>query len=529
MEPTLALVNGNLYTMDGKKPRAEAVAICGSRIAAAGTTTEVKKTIGPNTRVIDLRGKTVIPGITDAHIHFVAYALRAREVNLDGAAFLDEAVSRVRERVEKARLGDWVVGGGWDKNVWKGGGFPRMEDLDAVSPNNPVALSSKDGHTLWVNSQALAKASITKETLNPSGGEIERDPITGEATGILKENATHLIESIIPEPTIEDLEETLKPAIKVAQSLGITSVHVPERRREFRAFQGLLSKGELGVRVFMMVPMEGLESAIDLGLTTGFGDEKLKVGVLKLFADGALGSQTAAMLEPYEGNPRNRGIVTIPQEKMKELITRAVANGLGVSVHAIGDRANRMVLDVLEELRNVKRGKEIRFRIEHAQHLSPDDVKRFGELNVIASMQPIHIALDMEIADKRLGKRGRWAYPLRTLLNAGARLAFGSDCPVMTLNPFLGIYTTVTRKKGDGYPSGGWYSEECIAIEEAVRAYTLGGAYASNEEGIKGSIEMGKLADMVVLSQNIFEIPVDEIPRTRVEMTVFDGKVVYQK
>ncbi|MFQ6076348.1 MAG: amidohydrolase, partial [Candidatus Bathyarchaeia archaeon] len=443
-------------------------------------------------------------------------------------ASLEEAVKRVEERVERAKLGEWIVGGGWDKNLWEGGGFPNKGDLDRVSPNNPVVLSSKDGHTLWVNSLALSKASITRETPNPQGGEIGRDPETGEATGILKENATRIVESVIPEPTVGRIEEALKPAIETAHTFGITSIHVPEGRKEFQAFQRLQAKGELGLRVFMMIPAESLQSAIKVGLTTGFGNERLRVGMLKLFADGALGSQTAAMLEPYERDPKNRGIIATPEEEMRALMAKASTDGLGIAVHAIGDRANRMVLDIIEEVAETGSGRRVRYRVEHAQHLSPEDVERFGRLGVIASIQPVHISLDMDIADRHLGGRSRWAYPLRTLLDTGAKLTFGSDCPVMTMDPVLGIYTAVTRKRASGYPPGGWHPEERITVEEAVRAYTIDAAYASGEERIKGSIEVGKLADMVVLSRNIFEVPEEDIPRARVEMTVFAGEIVYE-
>lgn len=529
MEPNLVLVNGNIYTIDDENPKAESVAIYGSRIVAVARTAEVERLIGPTTRVVDLHGKAVIPGMVDSHIHFVSYALRAQEVDLDGAATLEEAVGRVEERVERAGRGEWIVGGGWDKNLWEKEGFPKKEDLDRVSPDNPVALSSKDGHTLWVNSVALSKASITRETPNPQGGEIERDLETGEATGILKENATRLVESVIPEPTVERIEEALKSAIKTAQSYGITSIHNHEGRKEFRAFQGLLAKGELGLRVFMTIPADSLDSAIQVGLMTGFGNEKLRVGTTKLFADGALGSQTAAMLEPYEGDPTNRGIIATPKERMRALIGKASANGLGVAVHAIGDRANRMVLDIIEEVSKTELGKTVMYRMEHAQHLSPRDVERFGRLGVIASIQPIHISLDMDIADRRLGRRSRWAYPMRTLLDTGAMLTFGSDCPVMTMDPILGIYTAVTRKRVSGYPSGGWHPEERITVEEAVRAYTKDAAYASGEEGIKGTLEVGKLADLVVLSEDIFEVQEEDIPRVRVEMTILDGEIVYKR
>jgi hypothetical protein len=528
MGPTLVLLNGNIYTMDEENPRANAVATYGSRIIAVGETDDVQRLVGRSTKVIDLQGKTVIPGLIDCHIHFVAYALRAQEITLDGVASLGEALEKIATRVETTKPEKWIMGGGWDKNLWALGRFPNKEDLDEVSANNPVALESKDCHTLWVNSLALSKASLTRETVNPPGGEIERDPETREATGILKENAIHIVKSVLPESTVEEVTKALKPAIMTAHTLGVTSIHVPEGRQSFQAFQRLQSRGELRLRVCMLIPMENLDAATELGLTTGFGNELVQVGMVKMFADGSLGSQTAAMLKPYEGNPENRGILIMPREEMRKVMAAASTHGLGVAVHAIGDRANRMTLDVIEDVSETEAGRSILWRIEHTQHVNPRDLKRYQQLGVIASIQPSHIALDMDIAERHLGRRSREAYPLRSLLDNGVTLAFGSDSPVMPMNPLLGIYTAVTRKKVKGHPSGGWHPEERISVYEAVRAYTLDAAYASGEEEIKGSIEPEKLADLVVLSHNVFEVSEETIVDVRVEMTIFDGDIVYE-
>jgi predicted amidohydrolase YtcJ len=528
MVPTLVLLNGNIYTMDDRNPRVEAVAIYGSRIIAVGGTADVQRLMVRGTKVIDLQGKTVIPGLTDCHIHFVAYALRAQEVDLDDAASLKEVLRRVVARGEITKPGKWIVGGGWDKNRWTLGRTPNREDLDAVVANNPVALESKDCHTLWVNSLALSKASITRKTPDPPGGEIERNPGTGEATGILKENAIRIVESVRSDPTVEEIMKALKPAIRTAHSLGVTSIHVPEGRKSFQAFQRLLSRGDLRLRVCMLIPVESLDAAIKLGLTTGFGNEMVRVGMVKLFVDGSLGSQTAAMLEPYKRDPENQGVLITPRDEMKKVMVTAMTHGLGVAVHAIGDRANRLTLDVIEDIAETEAGQPIRCRIEHAQHINPRDLKRFQKLSVIASTQPIHIALDMDIAEKHLGKRSREAYPLRSLLDNGVKLAFGSDSPVMPMDPLVGVYTAVTRKRVNGHPSGGWHPEERITVDEAVRAYTLDAAHASGEEHIKGSIEPGKLADLVVLSRNIFEVSEEAIVDVHVEMTVFNGEIVYE-
>jgi len=528
MDATLVLLNGNIYTMDDKNPKAKAVATYGSRIIAVGETDDVQRLVGRSTKVINLQGKTVIPGLIDCHIHFVPYALRAQEVTLDGAASLREALGRVATRVETAKPGEWIVGGGWDKNLWSLGRTPSKEDLDGVSARNPVALESKDCHTLWVNSLALSKASITRETPDPPGGEIERDPETGEATGILKENAIHIMKSVLPKSTVEEVVEALKPAVMTAHTLGVTSIHVPGGRTSLQAFQRLLSREELRLRVCMLIPVESLDAVTGIGLTTDFGNEMVRLGMVKLFADGSLGSQTAAMLEPYEGDPENRGILVTPREEMRKVMATALTHGLGVAVHAIGDRANRLTLDVIEEVADTEAGQPTRWRIEHAQHINPRDLKRFQKLGVIASVQPSHIALDMDIAERHLGKRSRESYPLRSLLDSEVTLAFGSDGPVMPMNPLLGIYTAVTRKRVNGHPPGGWHPEERITVDEAVRAYTLDAAHASGEERIKGSIEPGKLADMVVLSRNIFEVSEETILDMRVELTVFDGEIVYE-
>ena len=528
MDPTLVLLNGNIYTMDEENPRANAVAIYGSKIIAVGETEDVQRLVGRSTKVIDLQGKTVIPGLIDCHIHFISYALRAQEITLDGVASLGKVLEKIAMRVETVKSEKWIMGGGWDKNLWALGRNPNREDLDEVSMNNPVALESKDCHTLWVNSLALSKASITKETMNPPGGEIERDPKTGEATGILKENAIHLVKSVLPESTVEEVMKALKPATMIAHTLGVTSIHVPEGRQSFQVFQRLQSRGELRLRVCMLIPMENLGAVTELGLTTGFGNELVRVGMVKMFADGSLGSQTASMLKPYEGDPENRGILIMSIEEMRKVVATASTHGLGVAVHAIGDRAIRMTLDVIEDVSETEAGRIILWRIEHTQHVNPRDLKRYRQLGVIASVQPSHIALDMDIAEKHLGRRSREAYPLRSLLDNGVTLAFGSDSPVMPMNPLLGIYTAVTRKRVKGYPSGGWYPEERISVDEAVRAYTLDAAYASGEEEIKGSIEPEKLADLVVLSRNIFEVSEEAIVDARVEMTVFDGDIVYE-
>jgi len=530
MQPSLILLNGKIYTMDEKNPKAEAVAIYHNIIRSVGKDSQIEKLAGPNTKVVNLKGKTVIPGITDAHVHFTSYAITTKRVNLDGAVTINEALDRIKNRVMNARKGEWILGRGWDKNLWESGGFPRKEDLDKISPENPVALNCKDGHVMWVNSAALRTAGINKDTPQPEGGEIEIDAKSGEPTGILKELAQTRIREIIPEPTLEELTEATIEAIQQFQSVGITAITDSEGTIPLKIFQNLLAKNMLGLRVSMMFPIENLDAVIKYGIQSGFGNKMLKIMALKIVADGAIGSQTAAMLEGYENNPTNKGILRLSEKELDELVFKSTTNGIGVAVHCIGDRANRVVLDIIESNMNkVKSEDRVRYRIEHAQHLTGEDVVRFGKLGVIASMQPIHIALDMDIANQYIGERSRWAYPFRTLLDTGAILAFGSDAPVERFNPFLGIYTAVTRKRSPDYPKGGWYPQEKITVEEAVRAYTFGGAYAAGEEDVRGTITPAKLADIIVLSKNIFEIPLKQIIETEVEMTIFNGEVVYEK
>jgi predicted amidohydrolase YtcJ len=527
MQPDLVLYDGRIYTMDRTMPHAQAVAIVGNRIAAVGDDAQILCLLAPGGEAVDLGGRTVVPGLTDCHIHFVEYALRLTRLDLSGIVSRAEAIRRVAERAQTTKPGEWLLGGGWDRNLWGDASFPTKEDLDPVTPHNPLALSSKDGHSLWANSLALARAGITAETPSPPGGEIERQPGTAEPTGILKENAEDLITSVIGKPSLEDIQAALKVAIANAHQSGLTGIHDCEDELAFAAFQELSKKGEVGLRVLMHIPAGNLDHAIGLGLRTGFGGEQLRVGSVKIFADGALGSRTAAMLAPYDDEPLNLGIAVTSKEEMRELVGKASRAGLSVAIHAIGDRANRDVLDVLQESRQSGQGMDLRHRIEHVQLLHPADIPRLAKLSVIASMQPIHATSDMDMVNRHWGEeRGRGAYAWRSLLDAGTVLAFGSDCPVETLDPLAGIHAAVTRRRADGSPGPeGWHPGERITVEDAVWAYTMGAAYASGEEREKGSITPGKLADLVVLSQDIFLIPAMSI--LEVEATVFDGKFVY--
>jgi len=514
--------------MDLARPGAQAVAIAGNRIAAVGDDDQIKSLLASDGEAMDLKGRTVVPGLTDSHIHFVEYALRLTRIDLSGIVSRAEAIRRVAERAQMARPGEWLLGGGWDRNLWENTSFPTKGDLDPVTPHNPVALSSKDGHSLWVNSLALTRAGIIAETPNPSGGEIERQGM-GEPTGILKENAEDVVDKVIEKPSLEAIQAALRVAMANAHRVGLTGIHDCEDELAFAAFQELAKRGELGLRVLMHVPVKNLDDAIGLGLRTGFGNERLRMGGVKMFADGALGSRTAAMLAPYEDGPLNLGITVTSKEEMQELVSRASQAGISAAIHAIGDRANRDVLDILEESRQSGEGMGLRHRIEHVQLLHPTDIPRLAKLGVIASMQPIHATSDMEMVKRHWGEeRARGAYAWRSLLDVGTVLAFGSDCPVESLDPLVGIHAAATRRRADGSPGpGGWHPEERITVEDAVRAYTSGAAYASGEEREKGSITPGKLADLAILSQDIFTVAPMAILKTEVEATILDGQLVY--
>ncbi len=518
------LLKGKIYTMDRTLPRAQAVAIEGNRILAVGSNEEVRaQTMGGGWDRLDLEGKAVVPGFIDCHVHFLDFALGVKRLDFKDVDSLEGALGLVREHARKSGPGEWITGFGWDHHLWQGG-FPRREELDRVAPENPVALTRKDGHLIWVNSLALERARIDEGTPDPPGGEIERDE--QGPTGILKERALELVEEVLPPSSPQTRQEVLREAIGKAQEFGLTGIHDCEGSEALADFQTLLAQGELGVRVYMMIPQESLEKAITLGLKTGFGNDYLRLGHLKLFADGSLGSQTAHMLEPFYGQPDNCGIPVLSRDELQDIVGRANEAEIACAVHAIGDAANRKVLDIFARLR-AREG--LRHRIEHAQLLHPDDIPRFGQLGIIASMQPIHATSDMVMADRYWGERARYSYAWRSLLHSGARLAFGSDCPVESLDPLMGIHAAVTRRRASGEPEGGWYPQERLTVAEAVHAYTLGAAYASGEERAKGSIALGKLADLVVLSRDIFEIPPGGILEAEVLYTIFDGRVVYER
>lgn len=526
----LILRNARVYTVDPSRPWAEAVACVGGRISAVGSSDEIMALAGPKTEIIDAGGRLALPGLTDAHVHLLQCAIRRQEVSLFGVRDFDEARRRVRETVAEAEPSQWVKGWGWDENLWDV--RPTREHLDDIAPDTPVALARVDMHTWLVNSAALREAGITRETPDPPESRIERE-VSGEPTGILREwNAIRLVENQIPDPDEATLRDWLRDAITEAHRLGLTGAHdqrtEAEGRTSFRLFQTLRHRGELDLRIHMNIAEAYVSEADALGLQPGFGDDRLWIGHVKAFVDGSMGSRTALMIEPYEGEPDNRGVIVTSADELWELAVQADKTGFPLSIHAIGDLAVRNVLDVLSEFQQDDDvgGFALPHRIEHVQVVHPDDLSRLSRYGIVASMQPVHLQGEWHTTDRTWGERARYAYAFRSLLDQGTRLALGSDAPVAPLNPMLGIHAAVTRQDPDGEPEGGWYSEERISVSEAVYGYTMGPAHAAGKRRVQGSITPGKWADIIVLDRNIFEVAPAEIADTKVDVTIFDGEVV---
>ncbi|MEA3406803.1 MAG: amidohydrolase [Chloroflexota bacterium] len=525
MQRELVLSNASIHTMDPSQPTAEALAIRGNRILAVGSLQEMLSLCHKAER-IDLAGRTVLPGFIDAHVHLSSYGLLLQQVDLGDAGSLEEALQHIQRAARAIGDDQWLLGRGWNHNVWPDPVQPTRGDLDDVVDRIPVALSSKDGHALWVNSRALQIAGVGASTPDPPGGQILRRS-DGKPLGILTENAQSLIRKHIPSPSAETMDQALRAAMRDAARLGITGIHNCEGPDALAAFQRLESRGELTLRVWHMIPVDVLAQARQLGLRTGFGNDLLRIGHVKLFADGALGSGTAEMLAPYEDRPGECGVAVTTSEEMYEAVRMAVCGGLACAIHAIGDGANRRVLDIYERIAREGLSPPLSQRIEHVQLLSPQDLPRLAQLDVVASMQPIHAIHDMEMADRHWGERARWSYAWRSVLETGATLAFGTDCPVESLNPLEGLYAAITRQRPEGYPRGGWYPQERLSLNQALRAYTLGSATASGEARRKGSLTPGKLADLIVLEDDIHEHPEERLLTTSVCMTMVGGRIIY--
>ncbi len=520
------LHNARIHTLEARRPLAACLVIDGERILRTGGDELLREFDRAEKQ--DMHGRAILPGLTDAHLHLKYYALGLQKVDCETEA-LEECLRRVAERVKTTRPGEWVLGHGWNQNLWDG--WPSLTDLDRIAPNHPVYLTAKSLHAAWANSAALKLAGITAASADPPHGQIQRGA-GGKPTGILLESAMELAGRAIPEPSIDEIASAIEKAQPILWRMGLTGVHDFDRRDCFMALQVLHSQGRLKLRVTKNIPVELLEHAFELGLRTGFGDDRLRIGSVKAFMDGALGPRTAAMFRPYDGEPENKGILNMDGEQLFEFGRRAAQVGLGMTVHAIGDRANHEVLDAYEQLRAYEKEKglpALRHRIEHVQVLHPDDAHRLAELNVIASMQPIHATSDMLMADRYWGERTSLAYAWRTQIAAGARLAFGSDAPVESPNPFWGIHAAVTRRRADGSPGPeGWHPEQRLTVQEAIEGFTLGAAYAAYAEGRLGKLAEGYLADLIVLEHDPFTCNPVELKDLRSSATMVGGEWVWR-
>ncbi|MBS1875871.1 MAG: amidohydrolase [Acidobacteria bacterium] len=529
---TLILVNGKVWTGNPRQARAEAVACRDGRIVAVGSSAEMRKLAGPETRVIDVTGRLVLAGFNDSHVHFFSGGHDLSSVQLRDAKSQAEFRERIREFARRTPAGRWITGGNWDHENWSPASLPTRQLIDEAAGDHPVSVSRLDGHMVVVNSLALRMAGITRATPDPPGGTIVRDP-SGEPTGVLKDAAMDAVDRVIPPAQPDEIEAAVKSAMRYAAERGVTSVEDMSAAPDIlRVYQDLLRRGELTVRISAHQSLSAWQRLAAVGVEARFGGEMLRIGGLKGFADGSLGSTTALFFDQYLDAPSSAGLASddmIPESKMLDRIVGADKAGLQIAIHAIGDRANHTVLEMYAQAAQRNGARDRRFRIEHAQHLRPDDIRRFGAQRVIASMQPYHAIDDGRWAEKRIGaERAKGTYAFRSLLDAGVTLAFGSDWFVAPMDPIWGIYAAVTRRTLDGRHPDGWVPEQKITVEEAIRAYTMGSAYASFDEKVKGSIEAGKLADLVVLSDDILTIAPPRIRDVNVDYTIMGGKVVYE-
>jgi len=537
------MVHGKVWTENSKQPEAEAVAIADGKIVAVGDSAKILKMAAPKTKVIELHGRRVVPGFNDAHVHFIDGGMSLTAVQLYDASSQAEMRRRIADYVKKLLPGEWVLNGEWDHERWTPSTLPTHELIDEVTPNNPVFVDRLDGHMALANALAMQVAGVDKNTADVPGGEIVRDA-QGNPTGIFVNDARKLIQRVVPNPTTLQMETAVAAAEKYAGENGVTSVQdmwggavPPEMEaKELRIYQAFLQQGFLQVRISQHQPLPGWQKLAEVGVQADFGNTFLHIGAVKGFADGSLGSHTAWMMEPYldlPASPNSNGIASaelLKPEQMYADIQGADKAGLQIAIHAIGDRANHAILDFYERVEQEDGPRDRRLRIEHAQHLSPQDIPRFGRLHVIASMQPLHLAYDGGWAEKRIGpERAKNAYAFKSLLDSGAVLAFGSDWPVAPMKPLMGIYAAVTRRTFDGKNPNGWIPEQKISVAQAVRAYTMGSAYAEFEDDIKGSIEVGKLADIVVLDTDIFSATPDQLSAAKVDLTMVGGKVMFER
>ena len=527
----LVFTNAAVWTADPSSPEARAVAVLKDRIVRVGSAEDVAPLIGPDTKVIDLEGKLLLPGFIDNHTHFMGGGFQLQSVDLRFATTQEEFAKRIRDRAE-SRPGTWITGGDWDHDNWPGGALPTKELIDRETPTTPVFVSRYDGHMALANSHVLALAGIAKDTPDPPGGTIVRDPATGEPTGILKDEAMSLVYRHVPDPTEAQMLEAARLALAEARRHGVTSIQDVSSSTDLRIYQELKRRGELTARFHCRLPLSQWEDLRNVGVQVPFGDEWIRIGSLKAFVDGSLGSTTALFFEPYDSDPTTSGLPMdiMTDGRLERWALAADRAHLQLSIHAIGDKANSLLLDLFEKITRENPRWDRRFRVEHAQHIHPKDFERFARLGVIASVQPYHAIDDGRWAQGRIGaERCKTTYPFRGFLENKVPMCFGSDWTVGPLDALSGIYAAVTRRTTDGRNPDGWYPEQKITVEEALRAYTIDCAYAAFEENEKGSITAGKLADLVVLSRDIRREDPALIESTDVLMTVVGGTIVYQK
>jgi predicted amidohydrolase YtcJ len=527
-QPATMLVVGRIWTADSKRPMVEAVAVRGDKIVAVGARRDLEHMRGPKTQVIDAGAGIVVPGLIDSHIHLIDGGLQLASVQLRDAKTPEEFVRRIGDFAQKKARGEWITGGDWDHTLW-GGELPSRDWIDAVTPDTPVWLNRLDGHMSVANTAAMRAAKVADDVKEVAGGEIVRDK-TGRPTGIFKDNALGLIDRAVPDPSMQQRLDATAAAMDYLAARGVTSVHHLGTWSQLEIFRIAERRGMLKTRIYACTPLGDWKRLAKEVKERGRGDDWLRIGGLKGFVDGSLGSHTAALLEPFSDKPGDRGLLVNTEEDLEKWTKGADKAGLQVAIHAIGDRAIRMQLDVFERVAKADGPRDRRFRIEHSQHIAADDIPRYAKLGVIASMQPYHCIDDGRWAEKEIGaKRSETTYAFRSLLDTGARLAFGSDWFVAPPTPVEGIYAAVTRRTLDGKNPGGWHPDQKLTVEEALHAYTIDAAYAEFAEREKGSLAPGKLADFVVLSEDPFAIAPERLDQIRIDRTVVGGRVVYER
>ncbi len=525
---TIAIVNGAVWTGETDKPWAEAVALNGDRIIAVGSTSEIRTRLSLSTRIIDAKGGMVVPGFIDSHVHFLAGGMNLASVQLRDAKTPAEFIARIKAFATTIPSGTWITGGDWDHQNW-GGDLPQASWIDSVTPNNPVWINRLDGHMALANSAAMRAAKVPQSGSDIAGGTITRDA-NGHPSGIFKDNAQSLIDPAVPDPAPAMLDRALDAAMTYANERGVTSVDHMGTWADLAVFERARRAGTLRTRIYASVPLATWARLRDTVAARGRGDSWLRIGGLKGFVDGSLGSHTAAMMQPFTDAPGDTGLLVNTPEDLYTWTSNADKSNLHVIVHAIGDRAINLQLNIFERVERENGKKDRRFRIEHAQHIAPADVPRFGALGVIPSMQPYHAIDDGRWAEKVIGpERAKTTYAFRSLEDTHARLAFGSDWPVAPATPLEGIYAAVTRRTLDDKHPNGWVPQQKISVEDALRAYTTGAAYATFEEKEKGSLALGKLADVVIIDRNLTKIPAASIRDAKIEYTIVGGRVVYDR